>query len=125
VKRWREELGKYIREEIRGTWMAENSYEPIWGTVMQRSFIASELADIIHIATVPISEVVQQSQLEDVNLLRYLTAEIVGVPSSYLIDDLQYTNITRLVSNPDTFREIVLGEYNDDFAHMWRESLHK
>jgi hypothetical protein len=79
--------------------MADDSYDLIRGTVIQRSFVGSEAVNIINIATVPITEVVTERQFEDPNFLRFLTAGILGVPEKSLIDESQYANLARYLRN--------------------------
>src|SRR5215470_9833371 len=85
--------------------MADNPYELIGGTIIQRSFVASEFVNVINIATAPISEVTRELQSVGNSLfLHSLTAEILGVPEKVLINERQYTELIRVLRHPDFLR---------------------
>lgn len=60
----------------------------IGGTVIQRSFVGREAANIIHIATVPVSELGITSEEPE-----RILAEVLGIPASNVLDDESYRNI--------------------------------
>lgn len=62
--------------------------EVIGGTVIQRSFVGREAANIIHIATVPVSELGITSQVPE-----RILAEVLGIPVSNVLDDESYRKI--------------------------------
>lgn len=71
----------------------------IGGSIIQRTFIPSELGTVLNIATVPIAELSRsESNGEpEESLLRELTSEILGIPSSLIIDETQYQQLGRAV----------------------------
>lgn len=62
--------------------------EIIGGTVIQRSFVGREATNIIHMATVPISEL--GIAAEDPELI---LAEVLGIPASNVLDDQSYRKV--------------------------------
>lgn len=74
--------------------------ETIGGTVIQRSFVGREAANIIHIATVPVSELGITSE-EPGRIL----AEVLGIPASNVLDDESYRKVIQRLRGypPDYF----------------------
>jgi hypothetical protein len=73
--------------------MADDTHEPIGGTIIQRSFVAHGIAHVVNIATVPVSEAIRDlRQIEEDGALRFLTAEILGIPAETVPDERQYRN---------------------------------
>ncbi len=74
--------------------------EVVGGTVIQRSFIGREAANIIHIATVPVSELGISSEDPE-----RILAEVLGIPVSNVLDDNKYRNVIRYLRGypPDYF----------------------
>jgi hypothetical protein len=62
--------------------------EVVGGTVIQRSFIGREAANIIHIATVPVSELGISSEDPE-----RILAEVLGIPASNVLDGDNYRNV--------------------------------
>jgi len=93
----------------------------IGGTVIQRSFIGREAANIIHVATVPVSEL----GVVD-NELNAILAEVLGIPMSNVLDGEGYQRVTDLLRSypPDYF-----FPYRHPNAHRYfdrvYDSLHK
>jgi len=63
--------------------------DTVGGTVIQRSFIGQETANIIHIASVPLSEL----GLEDSEYDNNIFGDILGVPESSLLTPDRYISI--------------------------------
>jgi hypothetical protein len=74
--------------------------EIVGGTVIQRSFVGREAANIIHVATVPISELGIDSEEPEIIL-----AEVLGIPVSNVLDDSNYRRVIELLRSfpPDYF----------------------
>jgi hypothetical protein len=82
--------------------MTNHAHELIGGTIIQRSFVASGVAHVVNIATVPISEVVRDlRQIDENEALRVLTAEILGIPAETVIDENQYLNLVGFLQRSD------------------------
>ena len=62
--------------------------EIIGGTVIQRSFVGREAANIIHIATVPASELGISSEEPE-----HILAEVLGIPVSNVLDGEDYRRV--------------------------------
>jgi hypothetical protein len=101
--------------------MANKTNDLIGATVIQRSFIPSGLAKVLHIVTAPLSEIVFNSdKIDDDTLLRSLTAEILGIPSSILIDERQYMELRRIVLDGQRggpYRN--LGPFWEEIQYFW------
>jgi hypothetical protein len=62
----------------------------IGGTVIQRSFVGRKATNVVHVASVPITELgVQSEASEDI------VAEVLGIPQTAILDDHNYTRSTR------------------------------
>lgn len=62
--------------------------EIIGGTVIQRSFVGREAANIIHVATVPLAELGIDSEEP-----RTIVSELLGIPRSNVLEDDNYRQI--------------------------------
>ncbi len=75
----------------------------IGGTVIQRSFVGREAANILHIASVPVAELgVESDSAEDI------IAEVLGIPRTTILDDRTYGQIIER-----------LRHYPPDFFPFW------
>jgi hypothetical protein len=75
----------------------------ISGTVIERSFVARDVATVLFAATVPLSEVSVKGNDDD--LLRRTLAEMAGVPTNTIIDEVQYGQVVEyLLSAHREFR---------------------
>ena len=74
--------------------------EVVGGTVIQRSFVGREAANIIHIATVPVSELGIISEEPE-----HILAEVLGIPVSNVLDDESYRKVIHRLRGypPDYF----------------------
>jgi hypothetical protein len=85
--------------------MADDTQDSIGGTVIQRSFISSTITNVVNVASVPLSEVVDDSnQIDQSSFLPSLTAEILGIPRATIIDERQYRNLVDVLRDSDPFQ---------------------
>ena len=99
--------------------MVSKELSQIRGTVIQRSFVPHDLAAVLNIATVPLSEVYSGvTETEDIGpTLRQVTSEILGIPNETIIDDRQYRKLRKLVRDGDLFRSYPPSH----MRFLWRE----
>ena len=99
--------------------MVSKGLSQIRGTVIQRSFVPHDLAAVLNIATVPLSEVYSGvTETEDIGpTLRQVTSEILGIPKETIIDDLQYRKLRKLVRDGDLFQSYP----SSAMRFLWRE----
>lgn len=92
----------------------------IGGTVIQRSFIGREAANIIHVATVPVSELGITSDEP-----KHILAEVLGIPASNILDDEGYRNIIDLLRSysPDYFFPYWGHPRFERYAYRFHRSL--
>lgn len=84
--------------------------EIVGGTVIQRSFVGREAANIVHIATVPVSELGIDSDKPEIIL-----AEVLGIPVSSILDDNNYRQVI----------ELLRGVPPDYFFPYWHPRIHR
>jgi hypothetical protein len=74
--------------------------EIIGGTVIQRSFVGRESANIIHVATVPLAELGMDTEEP-----RTVVSELLGIPRSNVLDQEDYGRILERLRRfpPDYF----------------------
>jgi hypothetical protein len=84
--------------------------EIVGGTVTQRSFVGREAANIVHIATVPVSELGIDSDKPEIIL-----AEVLGIPVSSILDDNNYRQVI----------ELLRGFPPDYFSPYWHPSIRR
>ena len=94
--------------------------EVIGGTVIQRSFVGREAANIIHIATVPVTELGIGSTEPE-----YILAEVLGIPVSNVLDDRAYRNVLDRLRGfpPDYFFPFRRHPRFHHYADRFYESL--
>ena len=66
--------------------------EIVGGTVIQRSFVGREATNIIHIASVPVSELGMENREPE-----EIFAEILGIPYSSILTEEKYRSVLRAV----------------------------
>jgi hypothetical protein len=72
----------------------------IGGTVIQRSFVGREAANILHVASVPVAELgAENGSAEDI------IAEVLGIPRTTILDDQAYRRLVDTLRHypPDFF----------------------
>ena len=86
----------------------------ISGTVIERSFVANDMATILFAATVPLNEVSVTGDHEDGDFLRRTLAQITGVPANIIIDEEQYSRMVYELSARVLYREAVHELYEEE-----------
>ena len=89
----------------------------IGGTVIQRSFVGREVANIIHMATVPVSEL--GIAAEDP---KPILAQVLGIPESNVLDNESYRKVIHRLRGypPDYF----FPYWGHPRLHRYADSIH-
>lgn len=76
--------------------MPEESQLPIGGSVIERSFVATDIAAIVFAATAPVAEIAPFTDHDEPDFLRNTLAALLGVPGRTVIGEKEYTNLARV-----------------------------
>jgi hypothetical protein len=88
--------------------MATDNSTSIGGTVIERAFVAEDVPSIIHVATVPMSEIGFSSSPTSEDNLRAMVAELFALPATSIVDETQFQEIRKLAEEPHLFMRLAM-----------------
>lgn len=90
------------------------------GSVIQRTFVGSDLPAALFAASVPVSEIASVSRIESDADIKRLIAEVLAVPSNSLLDDAEYRTLVRKLASQNRRRSWLRYEpFFEDLFFAW------
>src|ERR1051326_4922367 len=103
--------------------MPEPSGAPIGGSVIERSFIANDIATVVFAATAPVAEIAPFADHDSPAFLRNTLASLVGIPPRTIIDERQYADIARTFVGALPFGPIISPFWDTRLFRTQRASM--